>query len=421
VYFQDGYKLIRAEQLLGALHALNEREITFRAFRTYVASFEILAVREAAERSSRTKAARPQRGFLRSELGHLIGLQEGKTLSRELSSLRAAGLLAFSETAIESDCPRECGNLLALLGSRGGKRFVPVPRQVLKYLAKCTRPAVAKTVVAYLLRGLSLERTGQIRSAGTVKISWICKLCEISERAARSARAELMRLGWITRDNGSFQRKLNRDGAYFVINPAWRRAAKQSAPLGSQNCTESAPPIEKPETPYGSKNQKAAQLPETGVCMANEGELSTPPSLRRVKLEDLKRLPRLRVLYAQATAAKWLDSSEANLRNFVAAAARATRVEGDPVRIFVAIIRRGLWHHLTQADEQRAISALRRERERVERVTNGIAPKAENSSGEGRVRFVLNLAMRRPATGDPNTTKAAFCAGSQLCEVVSGR
>ena len=52
MYFQDGYKLISAEQLLGALYALNQRQITFRAFRTFIASFEILAVREAAERSS---------------------------------------------------------------------------------------------------------------------------------------------------------------------------------------------------------------------------------------------------------------------------------------------------------------------------------------------------------------------------------
>ena len=193
------------------------------------------------------------------------------------------GLLAFSETAIDSDAPHGCSSLLSLLGSRGGKRLVPVPRQVLKYLAKCTRPAVAKTVIAYLVRGLALEPTGRIHSAGTVKISWICKLCQISERAARAARAELIRLGWITKDTGSFQRKLNRDGAYFVINPAWRRVMKRSAPLAPEKCTESAPPIEKQETPYGSKNQKlyseaASAARNTGVCEANEGKIPEGPS-----------------------------------------------------------------------------------------------------------------------------------------------
>lgn len=191
---------------------------------------------------------------------------------------------------------------------------------MLKFLSRCTRPALAKTVVAYLLRGLSLERSGRIRSAGTVKISWICRLCRISERAARAARAELIRLGWITKDTGSFQRKLNRDGAYFVIDPFWRRAWKPSALLRPEKCTRSAPPREKQETPYGSKNQKPAERPPSGVSRANREELLKKPSLRDIKLTDLQRLSRLRALYGQAIAAKWLTHSEANLRNFIAAA-----------------------------------------------------------------------------------------------------
>jgi hypothetical protein len=351
VYFQDGYKLISAEQLVGALDALNERQITFRAFRAFFGSFELIAIREATERSNANRGKKSQRRFLRSELAHLIGAKEGTTLRREISALDAAGLLTFTETAI--DAASGTARNVGLLGSRGGKRFVPVPRQVLKFLASCTRPALAKTVLAYLLRGLALERSGRIRSAGTVKISWICKLCQISERAARAARADLIRLGWISKDTGSFQRKLNRDGAYFVINPAWRRVAKRFAPLLSEKCTRSAPPIEKQETPYGSKNQKAAQprrpaqRVQAGVCMANGEEVLERPTLQNIRPADLQRLSRLKLLYAQATSAKWLAHSEANFRNFVAAAARATRVDGDSVRVFVGIVRRGLWHHLT--------------------------------------------------------------------------
>jgi hypothetical protein len=407
VYFQDGYKLISAEQLVGAVDALNEREITFRAFRVLVGCFELLAVREAAERSRATSGKKPQRRFLRSELEQLIRAREGTTVARELSSLKAAGLLTFTESAIEpsSGEPRNT-NLLGLLGSRGGKRLIPVPRHALKFLAACTRPALAKTVVAYLLRGLSLQRDGKIRSAGTVKISWICKLCHISERAARAARAELIRLGWITKDTGSFQRKLNRDGAYFVINPAWRRVQKRFAPLGREKCTRSAPPREKQETPYGSKNQKLAPRAEAGVCTANRNEVLGRPMLRDIKLADLERLSWLRALYEQATAAKWLSHSEANFRNFVAAAARATRVNGDAVRIFVGIVRRGLWHHLTTADEDRATRALQRERERHTRLNaqREAAPQiSEGEKGEGMIRLVLDLAMRRSTTGDPYT------------------
>ena len=148
MYSQDGYKLIRAEELLGALDALNERKITFRAFRVFIGCFELLAVREAAERSNAGRGKKRQRRFLRSELAHLIGAKEGTTVSRELSSLKAAGLLTFTEAAIESiGTAAHSVELLALLGSRGGKRLVPVPRQVLKFLARCTRPALAKTVI----------------------------------------------------------------------------------------------------------------------------------------------------------------------------------------------------------------------------------------------------------------------------------
>ena len=409
MYSQDGYKLIRAEQLLGALRALNDNQITFRAFRAYIGCFELLAIREAAERSKPGTAKKPQRRFLRSEVSALIDERGEARVSRELSSLKAAGLLTFARAAIDITAESGSNELSPLLGSRGGKRLIPVPRQVLKFLAGCTRPALAKTVIAYVLRGLSLERSGKMRSAGTVKISWICALCQISERAARAARAELIRLGWISKDTGSFQRKLNRDGAYFVIDPAWRRVFKRFAPLGARKCTGSAPPKEILETPYGSKNQKAAQpqqpvsQSEAGVCKANDKKRLEVPSLRRIQPDDLRRLSRLRVLYAQATAAKWISHSEANLRNFVAAAARATRVEGDAVRIFIGIVRRGLWHHLTNDDESRAINSLRREREHGERAAADEIRRIENQVGEGTMRSILDLAMKRSSTGVSST------------------
>lgn len=401
VHSQDGYKLIKAEQLVAALGALNERKITFRAFRTYMGSFELLAIREAAERSNRTGLKKPQRRFLRSEIARLIGAKEGTTVSRELFSLKKVGLLRFSETDIVPlSGSGSSEDLVPMLGSRGITRLVPVPRQMLKYLARCTRPAVAKTVVAYLLRGLALERTGGVRSAGTVKVSWICKLCRISERAARAARAELIRLGWISKDTGSFQRKLNRDGAYFRIDAFWRRSAKQSAPLDPRKCMQSAPPREKLETPYGSKNQKTAERNESGVCLANEEMMAKAPNIRAIQIVDLQRLSRLRSLYRQALAEKWLSESEANFVNFVAAAARATRVNGDAVRVFVGIVRKALWHHLTGEDERRAFAALQRDRERqcrAEKIAENM-PRAESKAAEGTIRFVLDIAMRSEST-----------------------
>jgi hypothetical protein len=128
--------------------------------------------------------------------------------------------------------------------------------------------------------------------------------------------------------------------------------------------------------------------------------------LRDIKPEDLKRLSRLRVLYAEATAAKWLTPSEASFRNFVAAAAKATRVHGDAVRVFVGIVRRGRWHHLTNEDDERARSAINRERGK----NSCVAPRTiettgvtENERGGEAICIVLDRILKRSTTVVPCT------------------
>ena len=365
MYLQDGYKLIRADQLTAALAAANARTINFRALRAYLGCFELIAIREAAERSTTKLRKTPLRRFLASELAALIDPEEHVSVSRELSQLKRAGLLTFSEAAIiVSDAPIQGAELHSLIGGRGTRRLIPVPRRVLRFLASCSKPALVKTVIAYLLRGLTLDKTGEIKSTGTAKVSWICKLCQISERAARSARAELIRTGWITKDTGSFQRKLNRDGAYFVINTAWKRVFKPFAPPRAEKCTEFAPPLKRLETPSDSKNQKLTERDKSGFCGKERGG---KPDLRYIQPEDIRKPSRLRELYFQATQAGWLQPSEANFLNFAAAAVRANRAAGDSVRIFIGIIRRGLWHHISASDEERGTAVLRSVREREQR------------------------------------------------------
>ena len=48
--------------------------------------------------------------------------------------------------------------------------------------------------------------------------------------------------------------------------------------------------------------------------------------------------------------------------NLISAAARAARVGGEPPKVFMGIIRRKLWNHIAQADEDRALTALRKYR-----------------------------------------------------------
>ena len=103
-----------------------------------------------------------------------------------------------------------------------------------------------------------------------------------------------------------------------------------------------------------------------GAC----GQESGKPILRDIRPDDLRRLSRLRELFRQATEAGWLSRSEADFQNFVAAAVRATRLEAgsvrnDPVRVFVGIVRKRLWHHITIEQEERAREVIARARSKV--------------------------------------------------------
>jgi hypothetical protein len=255
-----------------------------------------------------------------------------------------------------------------------------VPRAVLRFLARSRQGALSKTLVAYIVRGLSLERrTGEVRGAGTVKASWISNVFGISVRSVKSARKALIEGGFITKDEASFQRKLNQDGAYFQVNLSWDgtlgkrsdgKAAVQPnrseslpdfAPPSIENRGIFSPPYKDLKTSYESKNQKTQSKPLklSRVYTGKAGEGSSP-MLRDVKLEDLQHFSRVQILFQQAVSAGWMGGTEADLLNWVGAAVRAKTVEArDPVRLFVGIVKRKRWELITQAQEDRARQAIR--------------------------------------------------------------
>ena len=68
-------------------------------------------------------------------------------------------------------------------------------------------------------------------------------------------------------------------------------------------------------------------------------------------------------LFGQAAHAGWMQPSEANALNFVAAAVRAREVGHSPARLFVNLVRQRLGQNITQTQENRARLALVRFRE----------------------------------------------------------
>jgi hypothetical protein len=380
-------------QLCNGLSALDAGLIGFRAFRVYLGCFAVVAVREAAARARRKTGRRGDvnNRYCAAELERLLAATGPGAVRSDLRRLARVGLVSFGKGAIRfAETPLGFARPLIeeVAGGRSELRPIPVPRSVLRFLARCRKPALTRTMMAYLLRGPSFDkRTGEVKGKGTVKLSWVSRTFGVSERAARYARGELVRLGWIARDRGSFQRKLNRDGAYFEIDLSWecplmggeltgpcrqrqhgrvpdgRQGTKQteSAPRHAESRGQFAPPRERPKTPYGSKNQRTRCAEPAGVSSKRTGGV---PTIRDVKPADLASFSRTEELYWQAVDRGLIEHSENSALNWLSAAVRAKSVQGDPVRVFLGIIRGKLWSHVTGEQEERARQALVRYRER---------------------------------------------------------
>lgn len=128
--------------------------------------------------------------------------------------------------------------------------------------------------------------------------------------------------------------------------------SKESKRPGSENSENS--------TPQPSKNKNQIS---TGVCKTNGGKPA--PNIHNVQVYDLRNPTRLESLFHQATQCGLLAATETNVINFIAAAVRATTTKtGDPTKIFMGIVRRQLWKHITNQQEGVALAALKRERQR---------------------------------------------------------
>jgi hypothetical protein len=190
----------------------------------------------------------------------------------------------------------------------------------------------------------------------------------------KSARKSLIESGFITKDVGSFQRKLNRDGAYFLVNLAWSErtdAGPKISPLIVKIEAPFAPPYKDKKTSYEIKNQetksRALKLPD--ICKANEGK---KPNLRNVLPEDLKSFPRVKALFTDAANAGWHSGSEADFLNWVGAAVHTNTAKArNPAGMFISIVKERRWDRISQAQEDRARVLIRHFRETEEGVAKG--------------------------------------------------
>lgn len=361
-----GYSLLTATQVAKVLSALINNQISFYAFRTYCACLEMREMRKAfyTSQPKHTVQGRYAR-YSAEEIRQLLGARSTRLIASAVRALEEQGLLSVKEKSMQipqSTSPEVQELLEACHLGRTPNRKIPIPRRMLRFLARCTQISVAKTLLFYCLRGLSLKRGGMIQAKGTMKSSLLARLGRCSLRAITAARKTLISLGFITPDETRCQRKLNRTGVFFAINLQWKPKVISTdgkslmctnpAPPSPTQCSNPAPPIKKFRTSNEGRNQKLCSRTASGVSLKQKRDA---PSLSQVVPQDLCDLSRLQQLYQQAVQRKWVKRGEASWMAWVAAAVRARRIgEQKGVRLFVAIIRQNLYSHISHAEENEA-------------------------------------------------------------------
>jgi len=419
-----GYKTITPIQLGNLLHALKTGALPWSGARVWFACQEMVAIREAARRSvpARRNRSAPTPDFTLDEIVPRTGLAP-RVARRTVGRLQRLGLLTLSQTEIlfPSDPLPEASTLIeAISGGRSPRRPIPLPRRLARHLAFSPDATAGHVMLGYVLRGLSLERrSGEIRSAGTVKAGWLADTLGLGLRTVKSAQARLRAVGWIAKDTGSRQWKLNRDGAWFRLNPDWQHPGRsiETAPLPAETGTPAAPPMKDRETPSESKNQRThpgvwvlgsgrrtadgvdaadGQGPGNAVTAPRYPSAEPGPTRHRhptksikpaapadprltdIRPEDLHSPERLQALRQQALARGWIRDCEADTLNFFAAAVRARSTPArDPVRVFVSLVRERRWGFVTQAQEHEARRMLR-----LREAARGGSPVEPNRAAE---------------------------------------
>jgi len=360
-----GYALITVGQLANVCAARKDGRISFLALRTWLAAHEQRAKRCTAKGWFR---------YTTAELARLVRAPE-RSVCRAVRELTDCGLFTWTKRVIEfpSTVLDFAEDLAAELGT-SPKRPVPIPRYLLRAVFRHTRPSEVMAAIAHLIRCL-FRRGRELFNYGLIKASWVASVFGVGERSVHSARRWLIDQKFFTQEYVN-QFVLNRWGARFVVSfkqvnqpQPVKRVRSKSAPPMIRICTST-----KTSTSKYQENYKPADGGQNAGLQT--GEISKP-DLKRITPDDLRKISRLEVLYEQAVRAHWIEATEANFRNFVCAALRATRAGGRVGAIFAGIVKKRLWHHVTQEQEDRALAVLRRYREQRK-----VRPKAREGASD---------------------------------------
>lgn len=381
-----GFRAIGTRQICAVWSAFRGKVLPkFLDVRVYFALHEIAGRRTAAIRVSRRKSGKVRfpwfdRDAVVREAWQLVGIESVASIRASFLRLERASLvrltpteICFGEYSDDSTAPvnLSADEMLAQIheDAEVRERAIAIPRRTLRFLAGNRRPALAATMLGQMIRCLWWHN-GRCNGVGSCSNAFVADLFDVHERNVKRARAELRGMGWLTTVPAA-RMHVNAHGAKAAINLAWAGGStvcpflssahgiSKSPPPTPVSVFKSPPPIDKHNLPSGSKNHNPASGGPVGVRKRTESEQE--PDVRRVQLSDLRDAARLDSLFGQAVSRGLVRESAAEQLLFFAAAEHAKRVgRRNPCGLFAAVVRRGLWRFISQADEERALMALKR-------------------------------------------------------------
>ena len=396
---EGGFQFISVILLCLVWLAYHNKRIRLYDVRVWCAAVELVA-----RRCKLKPEQRPT--YTYNELAQIVA--GGGGISTSLHRLQGCGLLTWESYRItfpdHLEFERQPADVQAMLQNISNhKRLVPVPRRLLRFIAKGCSCVLLATILGHLFRCL-YYRHGQCQPEGFCKASWIAQVFGVSERAVKTARHRLEALGFLQRtDTPQWVR--NRYGQKMTLNLQWERItppapsppqpASETAPPASPLPTKIAPPDSDRKLLTEEKHQEPACDGQTGVlstlfaqareCLrmgttlpldpeptvlhhvaapAQEKRRTTAalalgltkaPTLHHIILQDLKETSRLLNLYAQSVQTKLIGPSEADRLTFIALAQHVLCYGPEnPGGLFLRLLYQRRFHFITQDEEDTA-------------------------------------------------------------------
>jgi hypothetical protein len=354
-----GFVFISAAALVAAWWAYRRRLIQLADLCIWFACHEL-----KAKRCGLQKGRVPS--FTVAEVTALLDRQCSPRIDQRFRRLCRARLLCWSQSRIEffepsiDEADTNPAGLRAMLQHvPNRRRKVPVPRRLIRFLARSRRPAIIATALGHLLRCV-YHRRGQCSPRGLCKATWIAAVFELDLRSVKCARKELERLSLLIRHPTS-QWRMNRWGPSVEFNLQWTPpifVKRRKPPPRRPKIGIVSPPPDSNRELSSKVTTRNASPPRPGVFHVGRTQC---PTLRNVRREDLADDAALGTLYEEAVGRGILRNTECDrLRFFGAAEHAVAKSSRNPAGLFVAFVRRGLWSHITQCEEDAARRRLGR-------------------------------------------------------------